>query len=365
MDLPLLVYHRLAGMWSGIGGEDAKGIELKSSPTPIESPLSNAAAALPAVTRAGKTIQRRSVAGGSSAAGGFFPSESRGTPGSPVLREISPPQKFSAPVALPTVGRLSFSEWPPEKRLPAPAEFERSDSIVESGEMSRRSWQFRTPAAAPASEADPGHVGETAASRTGPALSHMFGGTAVLKALETRPGVVRHAAGKFISKTLATFSGKSARTRSGSSKISAGSRSPMLRLVQTAGPEALDSEIFWRDIRVNRPDRAGNLPFERESPFAPSWEPPTATSPAAPSLDLTLQLPRTSVAKERAASAVAATPQRSVLAGDEVAARAMNSETRPPAAAPVLSVPEVADKVYRLLERRLTVERERRGVFRS
>jgi hypothetical protein len=139
----------------------------------------------------------------------------------------------------------------------------------------------------------------------------------------------------------------------------------MLRLVQTSGPEALDAEIFWRDIRVNRPGSASNLLFEGESLYAPSLATRTATSSWARSLELTLQLPQASPASERAASAVAAAPRRSVLAGDEVAASPLHSETRSAAEAQVVSVPEVADRVYRLLERRLTVERERRGVFRS
>jgi hypothetical protein len=46
-------------------------------------------------------------------------------------------------------------------------------------------------------------------------------------------------------------------------------------------------------------------------------------------------------------------------------ASSTNSETRPPATPQIVSIPEVADRVYRLLERRLVIERERRGVFRT
>ena len=82
---------------------------------------------------------------------------------------------------------------------------------------------------------------------------------------------------------------------------------------------------------------------------------------SAPSFDLTLQLPKTLPASDSAVAAVES-PLRPSL---PEAAGSTNSEMRPPAALQTLSVPDVADRVYRLLERRLIVERERRGVFRT
>ncbi len=128
-------------------------------------------------------------------------------------------------------------------------------------------------------------------------------------------------------------------------------------LIQTWAPKPLHAEFFWRDIRVN--------PLGHPRSVAQSVNSESAATISAPRLDLGLQLPNTPVASDSAFSAVASSPQRALLEADEVMAKSTKSETRPPAPPQILSIPEVADKVYRLLERRLVIERERRGVFRT
>jgi hypothetical protein len=142
-------------------------------------------------------------------------------------------------------------------------------------------------------------------------------------------------------------------------------RSPMPSLVQTWAPEAFDAQFFWRDIRVNAVGRVGGLPVGRKSPYLAIQSPEPMVAFSAPSFDLTLQLPKTLPASDSAVAAIESPLRPSLPEAGEITARSTNSETRPPAAPQTLSVPDVADRVYRLLERRLIVERERRGVFRT
>jgi hypothetical protein len=162
-----------------------------------------------------------------------------------------------------------------------------------------------------------------------------------MKTSGTKPGLVSSA--------------KSGRARSEGSIGFAGFRSPILSKVHPSRPEAFNSGFLRGDIRMNPLGRS--LPWEKEIA--------SAAALSAPPLDLTLQLPKVSVAPEAAVSAVGPTPGRSLAEDQEVTARSMNSDMRPAVEPQALSVPQVADRVYRLLERRLMIERERRGVFRT
>jgi hypothetical protein len=138
-------------------------------------------------------------------------------------------------------------------------------------------------------------------------------------------------------------------------------RLPLSSVVETWAPEAFDAEFFWRDIRVNPVGRVGGLPVGRKSPYLSIRSPEPMVAFSAPSFDLTLQLPKTLPASNSAVSGVESPLGPSL----PEAAGSPNGETPPLAAPQTLSVPDVADRVYRLLERRLIVERERRGVFRT
>jgi hypothetical protein len=78
-----------------------------------------------------------------------------------------------------------------------------------------------------------------------------------------------------------------------------------------------------------------------------------------PSLDLTLRAPQAAVSSESDAS-IEHVPTMPRTA--EVPARSVTAESVD-VTAKQLSVSEVADRVYRLLERRLVIDKERRGIF--
>jgi hypothetical protein len=175
-----------------------------------------------------------------------------------------------------------------------------------------------------------------------------------LAARAANPRLVRDGPGNSVFKEFAIKSVPSARRRREVPHSFARSLVSMPSLIRVASPAAFNSEFLLRDIRVN--------PVGRGFPVAEEAAPARAFGP--PTLDLTLQLPKGSVAPETVAS-TASMPRPSPAGTEQTPARSTNSETRPAGGPQVLSVPEVADRVYRLLERRLVIERERRGVFRS
>ena len=382
--LPVLIYHDLPAL-SKFSAPGQKGSELRLQQTPVQSALSHAAASPVGVTRSGNIIQRRALSGRSPVGSGFSTREPETRLRSPLLSETLARRELPAPVSPSAARRFSasvssFQEAAPSgpaaatgeilflrPTLPSRESLRAAVTLPESGSSNAASVGLSAksaerlpplllshrPAAAMEKKGDAGEVRQAVASRRVPALAPIFAGVPVLPMSANQR--VRGAAGSSVSKTFAIYSGPPARPRSGGAKSFADSGAPMPSLVQTSAPEAFNSEILLRDIRVNPLGRS--LPVEDE--IAP------AAAFRAPSLDLTLQLPTAPAASEAGASTVASAPRPSVTGAEQAAPRSMNSEIRPAVQPPVLSVPEVADRVYRLLERRLVVERERRGVFRS
>jgi hypothetical protein len=135
-------------------------------------------------------------------------------------------------------------------------------------------------------------------------------------------------------------------------------------------PLAPASKVFHPDVfapgKGMNPSTRGEMPaFAKESSVsALNLNPGAVTESWAPSADLTLHLPKASIsAGPENAAAVSVTRPSSDVA-NEASTTSMQGEDRSAIQAPSLSVPEMADKVYRLLERRLVIERERRGIFR-
>lgn len=117
-----------------------------------------------------------------------------------------------------------------------------------------------------------------------------------------------------------------------------------------------EREGKWRDM-TNLESRLASGVVRRTFPDGLERRP--AFNVLGLSLDLTLQVPQAAVSSVSEVSTerlptvphTAEVPRRSMTAeGHEITARQ-------------LSVPEVAERVYRLLERRLVIERERRGIF--
>jgi hypothetical protein len=187
-------------------------------------------------------------------------------------------------------------------------------------------------------------------------------GIPVFKKSANRPGFLQTARNS-LTKGSAILSEASARSRGAGSTSFAGFQPMMPGLLQTWAPEAFHGEFFWRDIRVNPLGRPAVSAVEQKSAH-PFLIPESVTALSTPSFDLTLQLPKAAATTDTAASAIQSS-RRSLSEDEEVTARSTNTEMQPPATPQGLSVPEVADRVYRLLERRLVIERERRGVFRT
>jgi hypothetical protein len=134
-------------------------------------------------------------------------------------------------------------------------------------------------------------------------------------------------------------------------------------LRQAWAPEALRAEFFWRDIRINPVGGAAGLGAEKKSAL-PTVKPEFVTTFATPSVELALQLPKVPATSVAGVSATESLPPL-LPANEARAADSQVTEQRPPPTTQVWNVPEMAERVYRLLERRLVVERERRGVFRT
>jgi hypothetical protein len=195
--------------------------------------------------------------------------------------------------------------------------------------------------------------------RPGSALSLVLAGMPVLKKLATQPGFLQTGRNS-LAKGSAILSETSSRRSGAGSANFAGFQPVRPGLLQAWAPEAFQPEFFWRDIRVNPLGRAAELGVEERSahPLLNPQSPAFST----PSFDLTLQLPKAAATSDIAVSAIESSPRRSFSEDNAVTT---NTEMRPSAEPQVLNVPQVADRVYRLLERRLVVERERRGVFRT
>jgi hypothetical protein len=355
-DFPALIYFELTAAGDR-GVIEQKGIEFTPQEARGQSARVNVATAPPVVMPARKMIQRRSLSGGSPA-GGFATREPGPVLRSPGLREAPPFEQSLAPVSLSGASRVSaslsrFRDTSPADPtatatrvlfLPAaPSESRRRTATsprsdgpnpipsiglpAESREGSPPLVLSHRPAAAIRSDAGEDQVRKLTSGRPGPPLPPIF-------------AAIRVSAPKLMG------------SQSEGAIGFAGFRSPILSEVDPSRPEAFTPEILRRDIRMNLLVRG--LPRNTQTA--------SAASLSMPSLDLTL--PTTRV-PEAAASAVAPTPGRSPAEDQEVTVRSMNDDTRPAVERPVLSVPEVADKVYRLLERRLMIERERRGVFRT
>jgi hypothetical protein len=142
------------------------------------------------------------------------------------------------------------------------------------------------------------------------------------------------------------------------------------RLPTLKSPLGPASKVFQPDVfapgKGMNPSTRGEMPaFAKESSSsALNLNPGPVTESWAPSADLTLHMPKASISAgpENAAAVSANRPSSDVAS--EASTTSMQGENRSAIQAPSLSVPEVADKVYRLLERRLVIERERRGIFR-
>jgi hypothetical protein len=79
------------------------------------------------------------------------------------------------------------------------------------------------------------------------------------------------------------------------------------------------------------------------------------------SVDLTLRAPQAVVSSISEGLTASTEHVPAVPRTVEVPARSVMAESRE--IAKQLSVPEVAEQVYRLLERRLVIDKERRGIF--
>ena len=332
------------------------------------------------ITRPGTTIQRKSPPSAPSADGGFSATEPHAALRSSVLSETSPFEASRASGVLLAADGISglaprFGEslppvlplWPPlslAERPHAAGTLAESDPphsrasmgrLAESVEQSPARFRFSRTGTPMEKNGDQG-------APSGPRrfLSAASAGIPVSKMSAHQPNPIGAAVGT-VATGFAISSETSSRRLGEVSETSSDLRFPLPRLVETWAPEAFDADFFWRDIRVNAVGRGGGLPVERNSPYLSMRSPESMVAFSAPSFDLTLQLPKTLPASDSAVAAVES-PLRPSL---PEAAGSTNSEMRPPAALQTLSVPDVADRVYRLLERRLIVERERRGVFRT
>jgi len=138
---------------------------------------------------------------------------------------------------------------------------------------------------------------------------------------------------------------------------SVGPRAESTLALQTTGS-------FARGEGMNFPTPGQRLVLEREiSSLPPIPDKRPATELWAPSVDLTLHLSKASVSPMPETSAAISAARQSPVRTGEAPTRLMHGESRSAVQSRPLSVPEVAEKVYRLLERRWVIERERRGVF--
>ena len=263
-------------------------------------------------------------------------------------RERSPGGAFAARTAV----EKSCQHRPAHCRNPTVhTRRSRSPRAAESREQSAALFRFDRTTTPMRKDADHG-----APSGQPRFVSPVLAGIPVSEMSANRQNLVRAARGS-VATRFAISSETSSWRLGGASRSLGDFPSPTASPVQAWAPEPFHAEFFSRDIRVNPLGRAGSLAATLNSGSAAAF--------SAPSFDLSLQLPKTPAASDSAVSAIESSPRRSLTEGEEGRARSANRETQSAAAPQSLTVPEVADRVYRLLERRLVIERERRGVFRT
>lgn len=368
---PALLDHGLTWQWRGIDAVGRNEMDGKSQQAPAKFTLSKDVATPLIMARPENMIQRKFLPSAPPAGGGFSTIESHAAQRSPVLsaalplfasgrfsasaspsRESTPPAPTASVArvvllrpALTSIEKLRAAGTLPESDGPSS-----SASIgrpAESREQSPTLFRFNRNATPIRKVAD--HAGLLGQPRF---VSPVLAGIPVSEMSANHPNLVRAARGSVA--TRFAISSETSSWRLGEASRSLGDFPlPTASLVQAWAPEPFHAEFFSRDIRINPLGRAGSLAATLNS------EAP------APSFDLSLQLPKTPVASDSAVSAIESSPRRSVTEGEEVTARSTISEMPTAAVSEVLTVPEVADRVYRLLERRLVIERERRGVFRT
>lgn len=123
-------------------------------------------------------------------------------------------------------------------------------------------------------------------------------------------------------------------------------------------PELVSAGVTGHPIPRDRP---GPVPDGR----MPVGEAPSPGAPGG-AVRLVWQAPATQPRQERREEAAPESSPPPLRDGVTVSLEAERGVPRPevaPPPGPSLSVPAVAEQVYRLLERRLVIERERRGIF--
>lgn len=358
---------------------------------PGEFTPSNGGARQSTLRRSGNMIQRRTLSDGPPAGRGFSPLEPAALP-APALRGALPAEAlpgrssqlaadrfsesrsrlgeffpggpvasgagvtfFRAPVALAEAAH-------PAGTLPgsdAPWYAASAGRPVEKGRRSTQLFRIQRSGTAMGNDG----YDDAPSGRPGSALSLVLAGMPVLKKSATQPGFLQTGRNS-LAKGSAILSETSWRSSGAGSTNFAGFQPVRPGLLQAWAPEAFQPEFFWRDIRVNPLGRAAELAVEQKSAH-PLLNPESMAAFSTPSFDLTLQLPKPAATSDIAVSAIESSPRRSFSEDNAVTARSTNTEMRASAEPQVLNVPQVADRVYRLLERRLVVERERRGVFRT
>ena len=356
-------------IWQGRGIDRAGRNEMDgtSQQAPAKSTLFRDAGTPLMMGRPGNMIQRKSLPSAPAAAGGFYTTEphaalrspassvvdsGRFSASAPQSRESTWPALTATAVQLVPLPASSIPiENPHAGILPQADGPSSSASIgrVENREQSATLFDFDRNAIRKVAD-------DVAPSDQSRFVSPVMARIPASAMSANQQNFIRAACGS-VATTFAISSETSSWRLDGASKSLGEFPWPTATPVQACAPEPLHAEIFSRDIRINPLGRVGGLAATLNSNAADAFP--------AQSLDLSLQHPKTPAAPDFALPSKESSPRRSLTEGEEVTTRSMNSEMRTAVGPQVLTVPEVADKVYRLLERRLVVERERRGVFRT
>ena len=372
---PALLDHGLTWQWRGIDAVGRNEMDGKSHRVPAEFAPSKSESARSTLLGPGTMIQRKFLPSAPPAGGGFSTIESHAAQRSPVLSaalplfasgrfsaSASPSRESTRPAPTASAARVVLLRPAlPSRKTPEPAralpESDGPHSVepiprgAQSREQSAALFRFDRTTTPMRKDADHG-----APSGQPRFVSPVLAGIPVSEMSANRQNLVRAARGS-VATRFAISSETSSWRLGGASRSLGDFPSPTASPVQAWAPEPFHAEFFSRDIRVNPLGRAGSLAATLNSGSAAAF--------SAPSFDLSLQLPKTPAASDSAVSAIESSPRRSLTEGEEGRARSANRETQSAAAPQSLTVPEVADRVYRLLERRLVIERERRGVFRT
>lgn len=325
--------------------------------------------------------------------------EGPGSPAGPALRGgvVSRGQGAAGPVrALPdgiTAPARERVPWFREAR-PSPLTF-RSGGAADSGRLSPRA----TPVGSPVESAA---GGDTAGARdvgvqpralpppmpvtvrrqelvtgSGPGAAPSLPGPSIPMAAPLWPIVARHSLPVLVHRMdrplfAGTMAGPSLGTPEPGSQAAVGARSlapfggPVTAIpAQMAGAQALTPEGLFQELAPAR----GAMPKGRPGP-APSIAAPGSESPAAltigGAMSLVWQAPASQPGQahgEETSPSSSAVPVQDAVTVSLQTERGMPRSEAEGQRAPSLSVPAVAEQVYRLLERRLVIERERRGIF--